>query len=147
MIRFATVPSRFTVRNGLLEEIEDYFLPHGAWLETGGMQEYVAALVEIPPSGLALRVLAWLALPFRIAARERAMMRDGATVLGRFALVPSIESPTLIYQLRTPASKYAETRLLPTAGRMPFRRLRTTLSAWIGCDPAVGGVVIIGKMP
>lgn len=135
------------MKDSVLDRIEHCFVPAGARRPAGGVPQYEVALVQVTPNGLVARLLSWLALPLRVAACERAMRKNGATVLGRYALFPGIEHPALIYELHTPAAEYAETRLLQTATQMRCRRLRAALSAWTCCDPAVGGVVVIGRMP
>jgi hypothetical protein len=105
----------------------------------------VIILIRAQETGLA-RVSHWLVLPFQIAMALRALARHGATLLGSFALFPDVRTSTLLYELRSPAQRYAERFLVRRSPESwPTAVVRKCVSAWAGCDPSMGAVVVIGK--
>ena len=68
----------------------------------------------------------------------------GATEIRAFAFFPTLDSPTIVYELAGRARRYVETHVLPTDAGLsgPARRFLATVA---GCDPGVGGVVVVGR--
>jgi hypothetical protein len=104
-------------------------------------------LIRVEQTGLA-RLTRWLLLPFQVSIASRAMVRHGTTILGRFAVFPDITEPNVVYQLGSPAQRYAERSLIPRLHeRALVLMVRKILTAWAGCDPSVGAIVIVGAKP
>ena len=105
----------------------------------------VIFLINTEETGFA-RLSRWLFLPFQLAVALRALARHGATLLGSFAVFPDVRRSTLLYELRSPAQRYAERFLVARSPESwPTAVLRKFLAAWAGCDPSMGAVVVIGK--
>ena len=81
---------------------------------------------------------------FRIQRRraERAIARAGGQVVARYGVDPSLEHPACFYELDSPAAEYAERCVRP---RGPAPGLRRMATKWFGCDPALGGVLVVGR--
>lgn len=94
--------------------------------------------------GRAADLRSWATLPMRVRACERALVKSGCRVT-RYAVDPSLESPNLVFELGSIAEEYALTHLLGHSGR--WKVLRRLLTWWLGCDPSVGGIVLIGIQP
>lgn len=94
----------------------------------------------------AARLGRWLWLPLQIAAATRAIGRSHGTVLGLYAVTPDLDRRALVYQLRSPAQRYAETFLISGPPRRGVAHgIRRGLSLWAGCDPAAGAIVLVGE--
>jgi len=105
----------------------------------------VIILIRAEETGFA-RLSHWFLLPFQLAVAWRALARHGATVLGSFAVFPDVHTSTLLYELRSPAQRYAERFLVPRSPESwPTAVMRKCLSAWAGCDPSMGAVVVVGQ--
>ncbi len=81
---------------------------------------------------------------FRLQRRraERAIVRAGAEVVARYGVDPSLEQPACFYELDSPAAEYADRCIRPRGPSPGLRRLATRL---FGCDPALGGVLVVGR--
>jgi len=95
-------------------------------------------------SGRFADLAGWATLPMRVRACERALVKSGCRVT-RYAVDPSLESPNLVFELGSIAEEYAVTHLLGHSGR--WRIVRRLLAWWLGCDPSVGGIILIGTQP
>lgn len=91
-----------------------------------------------------MRLLTLATLSLRLRRVQRAIERGGLTVTGAYGVDPRFESPALVYQLNSAASRYADCCLRP---RGPVERLRRIAARVLGCDPAVGAVVVTGRKP
>jgi|WetSurMetagenome_2_1015567.scaffolds.fasta_scaffold367976_2 hypothetical protein len=82
-------------------------------------------------------------LRIRCAWVRRRLRASGAAGTRSFAFYPTLESPSIVYELAIPARRYAESSLLPGGGRVPptVRRILATVA---GCDPGVSAVVVLG---
>jgi hypothetical protein len=97
------------------------------------------------PAGKSARIASWIFLRVRLALAERRLAAGGLAVVGRYACYPTAASPALVYELGTPAARYAEEYLIPRhQNRKVSALLRRGLSTWAGCDPSVGDIVVIG---
>lgn len=83
----------------------------------------------------------WATLPGRVRKCERALEASGCHVT-RYAVEPGLEAPSLIFELGSIAEEYAATHLLGHSGRWSV--IRRALRWWLGCDPSVGGILLIG---
>jgi hypothetical protein len=83
----------------------------------------------------------WATLPRRVRNCERALVESGCRVT-RYAVDPSLAAPSLIFELGSIAEDYAATHLLGHSARWSF--VRRALRWWLGCDPSVGGILLIG---
>ena len=72
------------------------------------------------------------------------MRASGAGEVRAFAFFPDVESPSVVYELDSPAQDYVESHVLPAGGRLPAP-VRRLLAAWAGCDPGVAAVVVAGR--
>lgn len=81
---------------------------------------------------------------FRLQRRraERAIARAGGEVVARYGVDPSLKQPACFYELDSPAAEYADRCVRP---RGPSPGLRRMATSWFGCDPALGGVLIVGR--
>ena len=81
---------------------------------------------------------------FRLQRRraERAIVRAGGEVVARYGVDPSLEQPACFYELDSPAAEYADRCVRPRGPSPGLRRLATR---WFGCDPALGGVLVVGR--
>lgn len=81
---------------------------------------------------------------FRLQRRraERAIVRARAEVVARYGVDPSLEQPACFYELNSPAAEYADRCVRPRGPSPGLRRLATRL---FGCDPALGGVLVVGR--
>ena len=89
-------------------------------------------------------LMSWATLPMRVRACERALVKSGCRVT-RYAVDPGLDAPNLVFELGSIAEEYALTHLLGHSGR--WRLARRALAWWLGCDPSVGGIVLIGSQP
>jgi hypothetical protein len=116
--------------------LEDYFgTASGA---------HVAVVVPLDARGPAVRLIAWLASPWRMRCAERRLVRSGLTPIGRFGVWPDAAEPTFIYPLGSTAAKYAEAELLPE----PSRAIRwlTRAGSTLGlCHLSLGAIVVVGR--
>jgi hypothetical protein len=69
---------------------------------------------------------------------------SGAREVRVFAFFPDVESPSVVYELDSPAQHYVESHILPAGGGLPAS-LRWLLAAWAGCDPGIAAVVVAGR--
>jgi len=86
----------------------------------------------------------WATLPSRVRKCERALVESGCRVT-RYAVEPDLAAPTLIFELGSIAEEYASTHLLGHNARWSL--VRRMLRWWLGCDPSVGGIILIGTKP
>jgi hypothetical protein len=88
------------------------------------------------------RLVTLATLPLHLRRIERTIARGGAQVVGRYGVDPSLDSPSCVYELNSPASDYADRCLRPHGSAQVLRRI---LARWFACDPTLGGIVILGK--
>jgi hypothetical protein len=123
------------------------------WL--GGMHQLRAALAgadagdavvyAIPlNTPLARRLNTVLTLRLQLRQIARAIVGGGGRVVGTYGVDPSLETPACVFELNSVASAYADRCLRP---RGPAERLRRVLVRCFGCDPALGGVLVVGRKP
>jgi hypothetical protein len=108
--------------------------------ERVGSGDVVAYAIAIEGS-LVVRLLMLLTLGLRMARAQHVLRRAGATRVYRYAVTPSLERPTIAFELGTPAAQYADRHLRP-GGRGD--RLRRIIARVAGIDPSIGAVVIAG---
>jgi hypothetical protein len=88
------------------------------------------------------RVAAMLAMRYQLRRVARTFARAGGRVIGTFGVEPNLEAAAVIFELDTAASRYAD-RCLRPRGRA---RLARRSVAWLcGYDPALGGLVVVGR--
>lgn len=73
---------------------------------------------------------------------ERAIVRGGGRVVAAYGVDPSIEQPSCFHELNTPAADYVDRCVRPRGRAFDLRRIAMR---WFGCDPALGGVLIVGR--
>jgi hypothetical protein len=102
-------------------------------------------LIRVEQKGLA-RLARWFLLPFQVSIASRAMVGHRTTILGQFAVFPDIIEPSVLYELRSSAQRYAERLLIPRLHeRLLVLMVRKVVAAWAGCDPSVGAIVVVGS--
>ena len=72
----------------------------------------------------------------------RALRASGAGEIAQFGVDPSLSRPSWFYELDTAAAEYTD-RFMRPRGR--FVLLRRMAERCFGCDPGLGGVLIVGK--
>jgi len=90
------------------------------------------------------RLVTLTMLPLRLRRIERTIARGGAQVVGRYGIDPSLNAPSCVYELNSPAAEYADRCLRPRGSAQALRRI---LARWFVCDPGLGGVVVVGRHP
>ena len=110
-----------------------------AGLGAGGV---VICAIAIEGSVL-VRLLTLLTLDLRVARAEKILRGAGAARVHCYAVTPSLDRPTIAYELGTPAAEYADRHLRPGTGSS---RLRRVLARIAGVDPSIGAVVVAGLL-
>jgi hypothetical protein len=90
---------------------------------------------------IVVRLLLLLTLGVRVARAQTVLRRAGAAHLYRYAVTPSLERPTIAYEIGTPAAQYADRHLRPRGGNDLVRRIIARVA---GVDPSIGAVVVAG---
>jgi hypothetical protein len=108
--------------------------------ERVGPGDVVAYAITIEGS-MVVRLLLLLTLGVRVARAARVLRRAGAAQVYRYAVTPSLERPTIAYEIGTPAEQYADRHLRPRGGDDFLRRI---IARFAGVDPSVGAVVVAG---
>jgi hypothetical protein len=115
--------------------------PLRASLDAARAEEYVVFGIALDlPLVSRLGVLATLRWQRRRI--ERAIERAGGRTVAWFGLDPSFNAFACVFELDTPAAAYAERYLRPR-GAAPW--LRRLLQFFSGCDPALGGIVVVSR--
>jgi glycosyltransferase involved in cell wall biosynthesis len=109
-------------------------------MSAGDCIAYAIALNAPPVARLATLAT----LPLRLRRIERMIARGGAQVVGRYGIDPNLDAPCCVYELNSLASEYADRCLRPSGAAQALRRI---LARWFACDPALGGVVVVGRKP
>jgi pimeloyl-ACP methyl ester carboxylesterase len=107
-------------------------------MSAGGWIAYAIAF----KAPLVARLVTLAMLPWRLRCVERTIVRGGAQIVGRYGVDPNLDAPFCIYELHSPAAEYADRRLRTRGSAQALRRI---LARCFVCDPALGGVVVIGK--
>jgi hypothetical protein len=105
-----------------------------------GTGDVVAYAIAIDGS-IVVRLMVLLTLGVRVARAQRVLRRAGATRVYRYAVTPSLERPTIAYEIGTPAAQYADRHLRPRGGDGLLRRIIARVT---GVDPSIGAVVVAG---
>lgn len=113
-----------------------------ALLETTA-DDYVGYVVAFD-TPLWARLLTMLALRLQLRRVERFIVRNGLVIVGRYAVEPSVTTPMCVFELDSAAATYADRHLRPSGGHP---HLRWLLARFFGCDPGLGGVVVIASRP
>ena len=108
-----------------------------AGVQAGDIVVYAVAL----EGSLIVRLLMLLTLGIRVARAQRILRRAGAARVHRYAVLPTLDRPTIAYELGTAAAQYADRHLRP---RGAGGRLRTMIARLAGVDPSIGAVVVAG---
>jgi hypothetical protein len=102
-------------------------------------------IVVIPITGSAVRRLcSAFTLRLRLALASARLRSQGATKLRTFAVIPDLQTPSFVIELRTVAARYAANNLR-VGHRSRQEGLRRVLADVMGCDPATGAVVLLGS--
>lgn len=105
-----------------------------------GSGDVIAYAIAIEGS-IVVRLLLLLTLGVRVARARRVLQRAGATRVYRYAVTPSLERPTIAYEIGTPAAHYADRHLRARGGDDFVRRIIARVA---GVDPSIGAVVVAG---
>jgi hypothetical protein len=86
------------------------------------------------------RLISLALLRRRLRQIEHAFTSGGAQVVARYGVDPNLDAPSCIYDLHTSASDYADRNLRPRGRLVALRRM----AEWcVGCDPALGALVLV----
>jgi hypothetical protein len=107
-----------------------------ARLRTGDAMVYAIRL-DVPAL---TRLVSLALLRRRLRQIERAFVSGGARIVARYGVDPNLDAPSCIYDLHTPASDYADRNLRPRGRLVAVRRIA---ARWLGCDPALGALVLV----
>jgi hypothetical protein len=107
-----------------------------ARLRTGDAIVYAIRL-DVPAL---TRLVSLALLRRRLRQIERAIVSGGAQIVARYGVDPNLDAPSCIYDLHTPASDYADRNLRPRGRLVAVRRIA---ARWLGCDPALGALVLV----
>jgi hypothetical protein len=88
------------------------------------------------------RLMTLATLRWQLRRAERAIRSSGGEVVTHFGVDPSLAQPSWFYELNTPASEYSDRFMRPRGSNVALRRLAERL---FGCDPALGGVLVVGR--
>jgi len=90
---------------------------------------------------IAVRLLMLLTLGLRVARAQKVLRGAGAVRVQRYAVFPTLDRPSIAYEIGTPAADYADRHLRP---RGSGGRLRSIIARIAGVDPSIGGIVVAG---
>ena len=102
------------------------------------------AVVELSGAGRLGSLGRLLVLRGSVAWRRWRLRAWGARDVRAFAFFPELDSPTVVYELSGRAQLYVESHILPAQSSLPAP-IRRLLAAFVGCDPGVGAVVVVGR--
>ena len=111
----------------------------------GSAGTFVAIVIRMESRG-AGRLLDCALLPLRIARPRRALATASASLVGSFGVFPGVDRPAVLFAVDSTAERYARAMLLPASTR-GGATLRRALAAWCGCDPSIGGLLVVGRKP
>jgi hypothetical protein len=107
-------------------------------IPAGGCVAYAVRL----DGHLLARIATLALLPVHLWRVRRTIERSGAQVVGRYGVDPNLDAPAFLYELNTLAADYARRYLRP---RGSLEALRAIVGRLVGCDPALGAVVLVAK--
>jgi hypothetical protein len=107
-----------------------------AAMDAGDIVVYAIGL----EGSVVVRLLMLLTLGLRVARAQSVLRRAGAVRVHRYAVLPTLERPTIAYEIGTPAAQYADRHLRPRGSG----RLRALIARIAGVDPSIGAVVVAG---
>ncbi|MEO8679644.1 MAG: hypothetical protein ABI665_11395 [Vicinamibacterales bacterium] len=83
-------------------------------------------------------------LTFRLQRRraERIIIRAGGNAVTTYGVEPTMSEPAFLYEMDSAASEYADRCLRPRGSALTLRRL---LARCFGYDPALGGLLVVGR--
>lgn len=88
------------------------------------------------------RLLTLAMLRWQRRRASRAICRAGGEVVGHFGVDPSLAQPSWMYELGTAAAEYTNRLMRPRGSHHLLRRIAERC---VGCDPALGAVLVLGK--
>jgi hypothetical protein len=91
---------------------------------------------------LVTRLLTLATLRLQRRRAVRALRSSGAEVIAQFGVDPSLSQPSWFYELDTAAAEYTDRHMRP---RGRFVLLRRIAARCFGCDPGLGGVLVVGR--
>jgi len=107
----------------------------------------VGLVIAVGGDSVSQRISRILLMRFHLARTRRSLTRCGAIVVGSFAIGPDLRAPTWVYPLAGTAARYARSHLLSWRTGRLWEASRGVLSIVGGCEPSVGGVIVIGRRP
>ena len=108
-----------------------------AEVEAGDVVVYAIGI----EGSVVVRLLMLLTLGLRVARAQKVLHAAGAVRVRRYAMLPTLERPTIAYEIGTPAADYADRHLRP---RGTGKRLRAIIARIAGVDPSIGAVIVAG---
>ena len=110
-------------------------------IQQAGQGDWVAFAVPLDTPFLK-RLMTLATLRWQRRRAERAIRNSGGEVVTHFGVDPSLAEPSWFYELDTPASEYSDRYMRPRGSNVALRRLAERC---FGCDPALGGVLVVGR--
>ena len=114
-------------------------LRHAAAQTPSGECIAFAVPLDAPPIK---RLLTLVTLRFQRQRAMRALRASGAEVIAQYGVEPSLSRPAWFYELDSAAAEYT-VRYMRPRGR--FVLLRRIAERCFGCDPGLGGVLVVGR--
>jgi hypothetical protein len=105
--------------------------------------EPLAVLIRIGDTGRLTRLCRWMLLPVARVRARRILAAHAVRRTAAFAIAPSCEAPTWVYELDSPAAVYADANLLPRPAG--WRSLRDAVRWWTSCDVSIGALLVVGE--
>ena len=117
-----------------------------------GLRTLRAALAQSPHTTVAYaipldtplvtRFLTMITLRWQVRRARRALSRSGARAVATYGVEPNIRHAAVLYELNSPASRYADRSLRRQGSAVVLRRIAMRC---FGCDPALGAVLVVGR--
>lgn len=82
---------------------------------------------------------------WRIWRLSRKLKKDGAEVVGRYAVFPQVADPVVIYELGSPSEHYCNKYILPAFPPGLNGKLRWLIMRLVKFHPSVAGIILVAK--
>jgi hypothetical protein len=103
----------------------------------------IVDVIHLSAPSPAARLFRLLTLRLHIRLACRRLRQQGARDIRAYAFFPDLDSPTVIYELRSMSQRYAEAHLLWAGDAVPALA-RGLVTAVAGCAPGAGAVAVVG---
>lgn len=118
-----------------------------------GLDDVTSALAAAPSGSLvayavplntpvAQRLLTLVSLRYQLWRIGRRVHHSGGVVVGVYGVDPDLETAAIVFELNTAASDYADRCFRPVGRAQLARRWAARM---FGCDPSLGGVLMVWR--